>query len=73
MNNTLCKLYLEGNQIGLQGADAFSSVLEELRGVSRLQYLYVDNNNIGKNSSERLAKALNSATMIKDVLGECKQ
>jgi Ran GTPase-activating protein (RanGAP) involved in mRNA processing and transport len=63
-NNILSKLYLEGNNIGLVGADHFSEVLEELNGDTSLKNLFVDNNNIGKEGSERLAKALNSATAI---------
>lgn len=65
-NKVLSKLYLEGNNIGLEGADAFSIVLEELRGDTALKNLYVDNNNIGKEGSKRLAKALNSPTVIED-------
>lgn len=65
-NKTLSKLYLEGNNIGLAGADHFSEVLEELNGDASLKNLFVDNNNIGKEGSQRLANALNSATAIGD-------
>jgi hypothetical protein len=67
-NKILTKLYLEGNNIGLVGADHFSEVLEELNGETSLKNLFADNNNIGKEGSERLAKALNSATVIGDSL-----
>jgi Leucine Rich repeat len=65
-NQRLSKLYLEGNNIGLEGANAFSSVLEELAGNTALKNLYVDNNDVGKEGSKRLAKALNSGTAIGD-------
>eukprot|EP00980_Cylindrotheca_fusiformis_P028781 scaffold22642_cov134-Cylindrotheca_fusiformis.AAC.36 len=65
-NKILSKLYLEGNAIGLAGANYFSEVLEELAGDTSLKNLFVDNNNIGKEGSQRLAKALNSATAIGD-------
>lgn len=63
-NKYLSKLYLEGNDIGLQGANAFSTVLEALQGDTGLKHLFVDNNNIGKEGSKRLAKALKSGTAI---------
>jgi Ran GTPase-activating protein (RanGAP) involved in mRNA processing and transport len=63
-NKVISKIYLEGNNIGLQGADAFANVLEELGGNTALKNLFVDNNNIGKEGSKRLANALNSATAI---------
>ncbi|KAG7366413.1 leucine rich repeat LRR-containing protein [Nitzschia inconspicua] len=63
-NKKLSKLYLEGNNIGLEGANAFSTVLEELKGNTSLKNLYVDNNTIGKEGSKRLANALNSDTAI---------
>ncbi|KAL3913229.1 MAG: hypothetical protein SGILL_006572 [Bacillariaceae sp.] len=69
-NKHLSKLYLEGNNIGLDGANAFSLVLEELRGDTALKNLFADNNNIGKEGSKRLAKALNSATAIVDSILE---
>lgn len=69
-NMTVSKIYLEGNSIGLEGANAFSNVLEELDGNTSLKNLFVDNNNIGKEGSKRLAKALNSATVIGDSLLE---
>lgn len=65
-NTTLSKLYLEGNNIGLEGATAFSEVLEELTTHKTLKHLYVDNNNIGKEGSQRLSKALNSSTSFSD-------
>mmetsp|Transcript_55688 Transcript_55688/g.134964 ORF Transcript_55688/g.134964 Transcript_55688/m.134964 type:complete len:360 (+) Transcript_55688:33-1112(+) len=67
-NKMISKIYLEGNQIGLQGANAFSEVLEQLNGNTSLQQLFVDNNNIGKEGSKRLAQALNSGTSIGDMI-----
>mmetsp|Transcript_26297 Transcript_26297/g.64107 ORF Transcript_26297/g.64107 Transcript_26297/m.64107 type:complete len:299 (+) Transcript_26297:50-946(+) len=73
-NKTLTKLYLEGNNIGLEGANAFSDALEAMNNGTTtgatLQHLFVDNNNIGKEGSKRLAKALNSATAIGESLLE---
>ena len=69
-NKVVSKIYLEGNNIGLQGASAFSSVLEELNGNTGLKNLFVDNNNIGKEGSKRLAQALNSGTAIGESLFE---
>jgi hypothetical protein len=69
-NKFLSKLYLEGNQIGWQGANAFSTVLEALQGDTGLQHLFVDNNDIGKEGSKRLAKALNTGTAIEESLLE---
>jgi Ran GTPase-activating protein (RanGAP) involved in mRNA processing and transport len=63
-NKVVSKIYLEGNNIGLQGAEAFSNILEELDGNTALKNLFVDNNNIGKEGSQRLANALNSETAI---------
>jgi hypothetical protein len=63
-NKKVSKIYLEGNDIGITGADAFSSVLEELDGNTALKNLFVDNNNIGKAGSNRLAQALKSETAI---------
>lgn len=68
VNKKISKIYLEGNNIGGEGADHFSSVLEELNGDTGLRNLFVDNNNIGKESSKRLAKALNSATVIEETV-----
>jgi hypothetical protein len=65
-NKILSKLYLEGNNIGIEGANAFSTVLEILQGDTALKNLYVDNNDIGEKGSQRLATALNSATVIAD-------
>jgi Leucine Rich repeat len=65
-NKTISKIYLEGNNIGSEGADCFSAVLEELQGNTGLKSLFVDNNNIGKQGSKRLAKALNIASVIED-------
>ena len=56
-----------GNALGAQGISAFCTVLEELQGDTGLKHLYVDNNNIGKESSNRLAKALRSDTAIEDI------
>ena len=67
-NKHLTKLYLEGNDIGLEGANYFSAVLECLQGDTALKHLFVDNNNIGKEGSKRLAKALNSGTAIGESL-----
>mmetsp|Transcript_24845 Transcript_24845/g.58292 ORF Transcript_24845/g.58292 Transcript_24845/m.58292 type:complete len:347 (-) Transcript_24845:1582-2622(-) len=67
VNKTISKMYLEGNGIGAQGAIVFCQVLEELKGDTGLKHLYVDNNNIGKEISNRLAKALRSDSTIEDV------
>ena len=67
-NKMISRIYLEGNQIGLQGANAFSVVLEQLNGNTGLQQLFVDNNNIGKEGSKRLAQALNTGTAIGDMI-----
>ena len=67
-SSSLVKLYLEGNQIGPAGADAFSNALEARGGTGTLQHLYVDNNDIGKPCMQRLSRALNSATVIGDPL-----
>jgi hypothetical protein len=61
---------LEGSNIGLQGANAFSTVLEELDGNTVLKNLFVDNNNIGKEGPKQLASALDSATTMGDGLGD---
>jgi Leucine-rich repeat (LRR) protein len=63
-NAVLTKIYLEGNAIGPEGAQAFTTALEKMQGKAALKHLFVDNNNIGKEGSERLAKALNSGTTI---------
>eukprot|EP00533_Pseudo-nitzschia_delicatissima_P010574 CAMPEP_0116102162 /NCGR_PEP_ID=MMETSP0327-20121206/13199_1 /TAXON_ID=44447 /ORGANISM="Pseudo-nitzschia delicatissima, Strain B596" /LENGTH=319 /DNA_ID=CAMNT_0003594177 /DNA_START=54 /DNA_END=1009 /DNA_ORIENTATION=+ len=57
VNKRISKIYLEGNALGAKGATAFCKVLEELNGDTGLKHLYVDNNNIGKELSNRLAKA----------------
>jgi Ran GTPase-activating protein (RanGAP) involved in mRNA processing and transport len=69
-NKTVSKIYLEGNNIGLQGANAFLMVLEELDGNTTLKNLFVDNNNIGKEGSKQLASALNSAMAMGDGIGD---
>mmetsp|Transcript_18896 Transcript_18896/g.43218 ORF Transcript_18896/g.43218 Transcript_18896/m.43218 type:complete len:346 (-) Transcript_18896:247-1284(-) len=66
-NKTVSKIYLEGNSLGAKGATSFCEMLEELKGDTGLKHLYVDNNNIGKELSNRLAKALRSDTAIRDV------
>lgn len=65
-NQTLSKLYLEGNHIQVEGADAFAKVLTE--GNTGLKHLFCDNNDIGKEGSKRLAAALNSGTAIGDAM-----
>jgi hypothetical protein len=65
-NKTITKIYLEGNHIGPVGADAFTKVLEECNGNTALKHLFVDNNQIGKEGSKRLAAVLNSSTAIGD-------
>jgi Leucine Rich repeat len=67
-NKTISKIYLEGNSIGPIGADAFTTVLTEIKGDTALKHLFCDNNDIGKEGSTRLGKALNSATAIGDSL-----
>jgi len=68
INKNISKIYLEGNNIGINGAKAFCSVLEELNGETGLRNLYVDNNNIGEELSKRLATSLKSGTAIQDSL-----
>jgi len=70
INTILTKLYLEGNNIGAVGADAFAQVLVECNGKTALKHLFCDNNNIGKEASKRLANALNSGTAIGESLLE---
>lgn len=67
-NKTLTKLYLEGNRIGPTGAHAFATVLTECNGDTALKHLFCDNNDIGKEESTRLGKALHSATVIGESL-----
>jgi Ran GTPase-activating protein (RanGAP) involved in mRNA processing and transport len=67
VNKTISKIYLEGNSLGAQGAAAFCQVLEELNGETGLKHLYVDNNNIGKELSNRLAQAMRSDTVIEEI------
>jgi len=67
-NKTLTKLYLEGNSIREEGADAFVKALTCCQTQTALKYLFCDNNDIGKEGSQRLAKALNSDTVIGDSL-----
>jgi len=69
-NKRVSKIYLESNNIGVEGADAFREVLEEGKGESSLKNLYVDDNNIGKAGSKRLAAALNSGAVIGNLLDE---
>uniref|UniRef100_A0A7S4AER0 RNI-like protein n=1 Tax=Pseudo-nitzschia australis TaxID=44445 RepID=A0A7S4AER0_9STRA len=66
-NKTVSKIYLECNALGDEGAIAFCQVLEELKGDTGLKHLYVDNNKIGKEVSNRLGKALRSETAIPDI------
>jgi Ran GTPase-activating protein (RanGAP) involved in mRNA processing and transport len=66
-NKRLTKLYLEGNSIREEGADAFTKALTECEDTA-LKHLFCDNNDIGKEGSQRLAKALNSDTAIGDSL-----
>ena len=66
-NKRLTKLYLEGNSIREEGADAFTKALTECED-NALKHLFCDNNDIGKEGSQRLAKALNSDTAIGDSL-----
>lgn len=68
-NSRLTKLYLEGNDMGDAGAAAWSQALEDTvhdtkNKSSVLQHLFVDNNNIGKEASQRLTRALNRATVV---------
>lgn len=72
-NKLVSKIYLEGNAMGLGGANAFSEMLETLNGDTGLKHLFADNNQIGKEGSKRLAKALNSSTAIGYGLGEEKE
>ncbi|GAX20702.1 hypothetical protein FisN_7Hu011 [Fistulifera solaris] len=65
-HSQITKLYLEGNRIGIEGAEHFINALERDRSSIILQHLYADNNDIGKESSKRLAKALNLESMIDD-------
>lgn len=60
------KLYLEGNHIGPAGAISFRSILENPDNKTKLKNLFVDNNQIGKEESIALGRALSSNTMIGD-------
>lgn len=59
---SLRKLYLEGNQIGAEGAQA----LLDSKLIGTLEKLYLDNNAIPKELSLKLGHALASPTMIGD-------
>ena len=63
-NKSLTKLYLEGNRIGEEGGAALTAALLTWKGEAPLKKLFVDNNGIGKEQSEQLAKALNSESII---------
>ena len=68
------KLFLEGNQIKAQGAEALATALEGLWAKSEggagiaLKHLYCDNNGVGKEGMKRLALALRSPTAVGDSL-----
>ena len=65
-NTSLETLYLDGNMVGDQGADAFREVLLDQtdKKCKNLKHLYVENNGIGKSSSIKLGRALNSDNVI---------
>jgi Ran GTPase-activating protein (RanGAP) involved in mRNA processing and transport len=63
-NKRVSKIYLEGNAMGLEGANAFSGILEPLNGDTGLKHLLADNNQLGKDGSKRLTMALNGSTAI---------
>ena len=68
------KLFLEGNQIKAEGAEALAVALEGLWAKSEgdagitLKHLYCDNNGVGKEGMKRLALALRSPTAVGDSL-----
>ena len=68
------KLFLEGNQIKAEGAEALAKALEGLWAKSgdgagiTLKHLYCDNNGVGKDGMKRLALALRSPTAVGDSL-----
>ena len=68
------KLFLEGNQIKAEGAEALAKALEGLWSKSKdgaditLRHLYCDNNGVGKDGMKRLALALRSPTAVGDSL-----
>ena len=68
------KLFLEGNQIKAEGAEALAKALEGLWAKSKdgagiaLKHLYCDNNGVGKDGMKRLALALRSPTAVGDSL-----
>ena len=68
------KLFLEGNQIKAEGAEALAKALEGLWANSEdgagitLKHLYCDNNGVGKDGTKRLALALRSSTAVGDGL-----
>ena len=76
-NAAVTKMYLEGNSVGDEGAAAFCKMLEGRRGETKteadattespLKHLYLENNNIGKELSNRLGRALRSETVIADI------
>ena len=67
-------LFLEGNQIKAEGAEALAVALEGLWAKSEgnagiaLKHLYCDNNGVGKEGMKRLALALRSPTAVGDSL-----
>ena len=68
------KLFLEGNQIKAEGAEALAVALEGMWAKSEgdagitLKHLYCDNNGVGKEGMKRLALALRSPTAVGDSL-----
>jgi Ran GTPase-activating protein (RanGAP) involved in mRNA processing and transport len=68
VRSSLTKLYLEGNHIGPDGAAAFTRALLEQSSSVVLKHLFVDNNDIGKEVSQALARALNGDSMVEDIV-----
>ena len=62
--SVLEKLYLEGNHIGNDGADALREALNQ--GNHKVEKLYADNNGLSKENAIALGAAVNSATVIGD-------
>ncbi len=82
-NNSLIKLYIEGNFIGDDGVEEFCVLLEERKKEKRtdmeekdncggisvaLEKLWVENNGVGKEMMKRLGRALQSDAVIGDIL-----
>jgi Ran GTPase-activating protein (RanGAP) involved in mRNA processing and transport len=63
-NRTLCRLYIGGNRIGVEGAAALGSAL---RRNDTLEHLHLRFDDIGAQGAGHLARALQSNTTLTDL------